>query len=130
MPHDTLREALQLRPDIARAAAEHGRAVMEDGSVPQSTERLCAVMVCAVNFCEPSLIEQRALARESGATPEMLTALWDFARSDLFTGAQRAALAAAVALTREPRALPEAVRAALEQYYDQGEILEYSARSR
>jgi uncharacterized peroxidase-related enzyme len=124
MPRDTVLDALDVRPEIARTAREHLEAVMQGGRVPQVTKELCAAMVSAVNFCQPSVTEHRRRAAELGVDADTLNALWDYARSDRFTGAQKAALAAAVALTREPRALPQAVRAELQAHYDEGEIVE------
>lgn len=124
MPHDGVMDALAARPEIARTAREHLEAVMRGGRVPEVTKELCAAMVSAVNFCQPSVVEHRRRAADLGADADTLNALWDYARSDRFTGAQKAALAAAVALTREPRALPQAVREQLEAHYDEGEILE------
>jgi alkylhydroperoxidase family enzyme len=63
-------------------------------------------------------------AVELGVPQAQLDALFDYARSDAFADAERAALSAAVALTREPRALPPAVRAALEAHYDEGQRVE------
>lgn len=54
----------------------------------------------------------------------MLDEIWDFARSPKFSAAERAALAAAVAMTREPRGLPEPVWEELRKHYDDGEIVE------
>ncbi len=54
----------------------------------------------------------------------MLDELWDFARNPKFTDAERAALAAAVAITREPRGLPESVWQDLRNHFDDGEIVE------
>ena len=54
----------------------------------------------------------------------MLDELWDYANSPRFSEAERAALAAAVAITREPRGLPEPVWENLRKHYDDGEIVE------
>jgi alkylhydroperoxidase family enzyme len=54
----------------------------------------------------------------------MLDELWDFANNPKFTPAERAALAAAVAITREPRGLPEPVWLDLRKHFDDGEIVE------
>ena len=54
----------------------------------------------------------------------MLDELWDYANSPRFSEAERAALAAAVSITREPRGLPEPVWANLRKHYDDGEIVE------
>ncbi len=65
-----------------------------------------------------------ASARRLGVDDTTLDALADYARDPSFTPRERAALAASVALTREPRALPPAVRCELEAHYDEGEIVE------
>ncbi|GAC1657159.1 MAG: hypothetical protein NVS9B12_09120 [Vulcanimicrobiaceae bacterium] len=65
-----------------------------------------------------------ALLRRLGVEQAMLDGLWEYASSPRFSGAERAALAAAVALTREPRGLPDAVWEELRKHYDDGEIVE------
>jgi AhpD family alkylhydroperoxidase len=124
LPDANLFATIAARPEIAQSAAAHFRVVFNSGTVARATKALCAAMVSAVNFCEPALVAYRREARGAGVTVDMLNALWDFARSDLFTGGQKAALSAAVALTREPRGLPDAVWAQLRANYDDGEIVE------
>lgn len=124
LPDGNLFATIAIRPEIADSAAAHLRALLETGSVPRSTKALCGAMVCAINFCEPALVAYRRAARESGVSVEMLNALWDFARSDLFTSAQKAALSAAVSLTREARGLPETIWEMLRANYGDGEIVE------
>lgn len=115
---------IAVRPEIAASAAEHLRAIMRRGTVPAATKTLCAAMVSAINFCEPALIAYRREARVAGVSVEMLNALWDFARSDLFSAAQKAALSAAVSLTREARGLPDTVWNQLRAQYGDAEIVE------
>lgn len=124
VPRDGVLDALAARPEIAHTVTEHLDAVMKNGSVPQLTKELCAAMVSAINYCRPSVVEHRRRAAELGADTDMLNALWDYARTDRFTDAQKAALGAAVALTREPRALPQAVREQLQAHYGEGQIVE------
>ncbi|MFN2527732.1 MAG: carboxymuconolactone decarboxylase family protein [Candidatus Baltobacteraceae bacterium] len=64
------------------------------------------------------------MSRRLGVEQAMLDELWDFARNPKFTDAERAALAAAVAITREPRGLPEPVWQDLRNHFDDGEIVE------
>jgi AhpD family alkylhydroperoxidase len=97
---------------------------METGRVPRLTKELCAAMVAGLAFCRPLLVEHRRNARRLGADAPMLTQLWENARSSRYTSGQQAALAAAVALTREPRALPAAVRAELAKHYDDAQTAE------
>jgi AhpD family alkylhydroperoxidase len=119
-------ESLNARPDVARTLARHV-AALEDGSVPRRTKELCALMVAWLNACENCAKSHSEVAQRLGVDRPTLDELGDFARSDRFAPAERAALAAAVALTREPRALPAAVRAQLELHYDAGEIVEVVA---
>lgn len=127
VPDSNLFATMAVRPEIAAASAEHLRVVMQSGTVPGATKTLCAAMVSAVNYCEPALIAYRREARAAGVSVEMLNALWDFARSELFTSAQKAALSAAVSLTREARALPDTVWNQLRGEYGDGEIVEILA---
>jgi AhpD family alkylhydroperoxidase len=84
-------------------------------------------MVSAVNFCQPALVAYRREARHAGASTQQLNALWDFARSDLFGEGDKAALAAAVALSREARGLPDAVWDQLRAAFDDAQIVEVLA---
>lgn len=121
---DNLFRTIAAQPEIARHAHEHLQLIMETGTVDALTKELCATMVAALNFCQPSLIAHRGRARRLGASSGMLNEIWDSARSNEYTSAQKAALAAAVALTREPRGLPEAVWNGLREHYDDAQIAE------
>lgn len=119
-------EALGARPGLARTLARHA-AEINEGSVSRRTKELCALMVSWLNACENCTQAHAEMAASLGVDRETLDDLTDYARSERFSPAERAALAAAVALTREPRALPPAVRADLEAHYDAGEIVEIVA---
>jgi AhpD family alkylhydroperoxidase len=119
-------ESFGARPQLARTLARHIEAV-HDGSVSRRTKELCALMVAWLNACESCTELHADIARGLGVDCATLDELGDFARSDRFAPAERAALAAAVALTREPRALPAAVRDALARHYDVVEIVEIVA---
>ena len=119
-----LLRTIAIFPQLGAAVSDHRSLLMDGGRLPQLTKELCAAMVAGLHFCQPSLIEHRGRARRLGAGTPMLNDLWDNARSDLYTGAQKAALAAAVALTREPRGLPDAVWSDLRAHYDDEQIVE------
>lgn len=119
-------ESLRARPEIARTLARHVEAV-NGGSLPARVRELCALMVAWLNACENCTETHAEMARELGVDQATLDDLGNFARSDRYAPAERAALAAAVALTREPRALPEPVRDRLGEHYDAGEIVEIVA---
>lgn len=119
-------ESLALRPQLARTLARHLEAV-ECGTLDRPTQELCALMVAWLNACERCVETHAETARELGVDRQTLDALGDFARSARFAPAQRAALAAAVALTREPRGLPDAVRAELRRYFEPAQIVDIVA---
>jgi AhpD family alkylhydroperoxidase len=119
-------ESLNERPQVARTLARH-IAALEGGSLPRRTQELCALMVAWLNACENCTQTHSEMALQLGVDRATLDELGDFARSERFSPPERAALAAAVALTREPRALPQAVRDQLELHYDSGEIVEIVA---
>jgi len=112
------------RAEIDRAMAAHMRAVMHGGSVETQTKELCALMVSWLNACDACVSAHRQYAQTLGISQAQLDALFDYARSPEFDDPTRAALAAAVALTREPRALPPAVREDLARHYDDEQIYE------
>ena len=126
-PYGSLFSALAVRPRIAESLARHLRDVGESGSVPRRTKELVALMVSWLNVCVVCAKSHEALARHLGVDQETLDALEDYTRSDRFTAAERAALSAAVALTREPRALPPPVRDALRAHFDEGGCVEILA---
>ena len=119
-------ESLGARPELARTLARHV-AASQDGTLARRTQELCALMVAWLNACDDCLEFHSEMARELGVDADTLNELGDFARSERFSEAERAALSAAVALTREPRALPEPVRRQLERYYPPGEVVEIVA---
>lgn len=112
------------RTRIARASAALQRAIVQEGTVSRETKELCGLMVAWLNGCDRCVSAHVAYAQRLGVPKDKLDALFDYARNDAFDESQRAALAAAVALTREPRALPPAVREQLQRYYNDDEIFE------
>lgn len=115
---------MQGSPAIAHTLATHRAAVMRDGAVPELTKVLCCAMVAGLTDCRPLLIEYRARARVLGADAQTLTQLWNYAGSDRYNAAQKAALAVTVALTREPRALPGSLWKTMREHFDEAQIIE------
>ncbi len=127
MAYHSLFEALAVRPQLARSLAAHMRELGEGGSVPKRTKELIALMVGWLNACDYCTCVHEEIARHLGIDTATLEGLSDFARSPHFSEAERAALAATVALTREPRALPPAIWETLRAQYGEGEIAEILA---
>jgi AhpD family alkylhydroperoxidase len=119
-------ELARRRPQVARTLARHV-SELERGTLDARTRELCALMVAWLNACDRCLDAHAETARALGVDAPTLDDLADFARSERFSPAERAALAAAVALTREPRALPPAVAAELARHFDADGMLEIIA---
>jgi AhpD family alkylhydroperoxidase len=118
--------AFAARPELARTLAAHVRE-LSNGVVPQRTKELIALMVGWLNACEYCTCVHEEIARGLGVDQATLTELGDFATSERFSDAERAALQATVALTREPRALPVPVWDALRASYDEAACVEVLA---
>ena len=119
-------DALAARPGLARSLAAHVRE-FDNGTLPSRTRELIALMVAWLNACEYCTCVHEEIARSIGVDEATLAQLGDFARSLHFSEAERAALAATVALTREPRALPPPLWEALRAHYDEAGCVEVIA---
>ena len=84
-------------------------------------------MVSWLNACEYCTSCHQDLAERLGIDRATLDDLGNYARSEHFDLRERAALAAAVALTREPRALPDRLWNDLRSHFNDGECVEVIA---
>ena len=101
---------------MLQRAQEQTRELLEHEAISRETAYLCAAMVAGVTFCTPLLVEYRGVLRRLGTSAEKLNDLWSNASSEHYDPGQRATLAAAVALSREPRALPPTIWASLREH--------------
>lgn len=114
-------------PEVAQTLYAHLETVMGEGRVPRRLKELCAVLVSALNQCEYCLSARREEAERLGVEPAVLRELHDYARSEKYSAAEKAALAATIALTREPRALPANLWENLREHFDAAQIVELLA---
>jgi len=126
-PYGPLVSVLSERPEIARTLVRHAGALVGSGSVSRRVKELCALMVSWLNACDYCTSCHEDLAERLGIDRATLDDLGDYARSPHFDVAERAALAAAVSLTREPRALPDNLWNDLRAHFDAGECVEIVA---
>ncbi|MDQ2679784.1 MAG: carboxymuconolactone decarboxylase family protein [Candidatus Eremiobacteraeota bacterium] len=97
---------------------------MQSGHVARRLKELCALMVATLNDCENCITAHDALARRHGVDARAIDELTDYVRSEKFSAAEKAALAAAISLTREPRGLPQTIRDSLQAHFDTEQITE------
>lgn len=84
-------------------------------------------MVSWLNACEYCTSCHTDLAQRLGIDQSTLDELGNYARSERFSESERAALAATVSLTREPRALPTNLRDDLQTHFNADELAEIIA---
>lgn len=119
-------DALAAHPGLARSLAAHVRD-FDAGILPPRTRELIALMVAWLNACDYCTCVHEEIAQSVGVDEATLAELGDFARSPHFSEAERSALTATVALTREPRALPPPLWEALRANYDEAGCIEVIA---
>lgn len=116
---------MQHRPAIATAFIQLNMAVMENkGRVTSGLKRLIAYMsshATGCNYCQAHTI--RAAQRYDEPT-EKLENIWEFRTHPAFSAAERAALELAIAASKIPNAVDNALQLEVSNHWDQGEIVE------
>ena len=115
---------LSVRPQIMRTAAEHMAAVTGPGTVPQALKELCIVLVSTLNSTPYCLASHSALARRYGVDDAVIASICDYRTDPRLGAAEKAALAVAESITRDPTHLPEPLWTALREHFDDGQIVE------
>lgn len=116
---------MQRRPEIAAAFIALNKAVMNNaGRVTSEQKRLIghvASLTAGCRYCQAHTI---LAAERYGGSDARLAAVWDYARSDLFSEAEKAALDLAVAASAVPNAVDDAVKARMLAWWTPEEIVE------
>jgi uncharacterized peroxidase-related enzyme len=115
------------RPDIVRAFMALNQAVLYEGTVPTETKMLVSLASSYAAGCRYCQSHMANLASIYRAPDEKIAALWNFEESDLFTPAERAAIALALKAGAQPNEAGEADFDLLKQHYDEGQIVEIVA---
>ena len=93
--------------------------------VPRSTMELAHLRASQVNGCSPCVYSGALSAKKAGETDERLFAVAAWRETDLFTGAERAALALAESMTRladRPDPVPDAVWDEAAKHFDEKQL--------
>jgi uncharacterized peroxidase-related enzyme len=115
---------LSIRPEIMRTAAEHMAAVTGPGSVPQALKELCIVLVSTLNSTPYCLASHSALARRHGVDDAVIRSIRDYRTDERLSAAEKAALAVAESITKDPTHLPQPLWEELRRHFDDGQIVE------
>jgi uncharacterized peroxidase-related enzyme len=116
---------MQRRPEIAAAFIGLNKAVMTNaGRVTSEQKRLIghvASLTAGCRYCQAHTI---LAAERYGGSDARLAAVWDYARSALFSEAEKAALDFAVAASSVPNAADAAIQARMREHWTPEEIVE------
>ena len=99
--------------------------VAYDAGVPSSTMELAHLRASQVNGCSPCVYSGAISAKKAGESDERLFAVAAWRETDLFTDAERAALALAESMTRladRPDPVPDAVWDEAAKHFDETQL--------
>jgi len=116
---------MQRRPAIAKAFIALNKAVMENkGRVTSEQKRLLGLIASQTAGCRYCQAHTARAAERYGASAERIAEVWNYERSDLFTPAEKAALAFAQAAASAPNAVDKGIAAELKKHWSDDDIVE------
>jgi len=119
---------MQRKPALVRAFVQMQAAIWSpDSKVDRGFKRLIAVAASRAAHDAYSMAHTASGALHFGIDPAKLAALADFSASPLFSAAEKAALAVAVAASAVPNGVTDAMFGELRRHWDEEEIVEIVA---
>jgi len=115
------------RPGIAKAFASLNQAILYEGTVPEETKMLVALISSQASGCRYCQSHMANLSSIYSASDAKIAQLWEFESSDLFTDAERAALRVAWKAGQLPNTCDQEDFKELKAYWDDGQIVEIVA---
>ena len=115
------------RPAIAKAFAALNQAILYEGTVPEETKMLVALISSPASGCRYCQSHMANLSNLYGSSDEKIAQLWEFETSELFTDAERAALRVAWKAGQLPNSSDVTDFDALKRHWDEGQIVEIVA---
>ena len=116
---------MQRRPKLVQAFAQLNAAVMDPaGEVDLGLRRLIGHVASKAGGCLYCQAHTLLGAQNFGVSEAKLAAVWQYANSPLFSVKERAALDFALAAATQPNAMTDALFAATQQHWTDGQIVE------
>ena len=116
---------MQRRPKMAKALAQMTASVWDpDGKVDRGFKRLIAHVASRTAGCRYCMAHTAGGALHFGVEDEKLAAVWDYAKSPLYSAAERAALDLAVAAAAVPNDVTDEMFAEMRKHWSEDEIVE------
>jgi uncharacterized peroxidase-related enzyme len=115
------------RPNIVRAFMQLNQAVLYDGTVDEELKMLVSLIASQVAGCRYCQAHMANLSKIYKASEEKISNVWDFAQSDLFSDAEKAALSVAYSGALAPSQATQEQFDELYKHFDEGEVVEIVA---
>ncbi len=115
------------RPEILRAFSELITQIWNTGTLPKALKPLVGIVASMAAGCRYCQAHEAVDAAERGVDEEKIAAIWDFERSPLFDGGERAALRFARDASLVPNEVTPAHFEELRLHWDDGQIVEILA---
>jgi len=115
------------RPEILRAFSDLITQIWRTGTLPQYLKPLVGIVASAAAGCRYCQAHEAVDASMRGVPDEKISAVWEFETSDLFSGAERAALRFARDAALVPNRVTPASFEELRRHWDDGQIVEILA---
>ena len=116
---------MQRRPAISKAFINLNKAVMaNEGRVTSALKRMIAWVSSNATGCRYCQAHAIRAAERYGAKQEQLDNIWEYKTHSAFNESERAALDFSLAASQVPNAVDETIEKRLNQYWDEGEIVE------
>ena len=116
---------MQRRPEIAKAFIALNKAVMANtGRVTSEQKRLIGYIASLTAGCRYCQAHTARAAERYGGSEARIAEVWNYERSDLFSPAEKAALAFAQASSSVPNCVDEEIAANLKAHWRDEEIVE------
>lgn len=115
------------RPNLVRAFMALNQAVLYEGTVPTETKMLVSLassMAAGCRYCQSHMANLSSIYE---ASDEKIAAIWEFETSEVFSPAERAAIAIGIKAGTTPNEASEEDFAELGRHYDEGQIVEIVA---
>jgi len=115
------------RPNIVRAFMQLNQAVLYDGTVDEELKMLVSLIASQVAGCRYCQAHMANLSKIYQASEEKISNVWDFAQSELFSDAEKAALSVAYSGALAPSQATQEQFDELYKYFDEGQVVEIVA---
>jgi uncharacterized peroxidase-related enzyme len=116
---------MQRKPKLVKAlAALNGAAMDPQGEIDLGFRRLVGHFASKAAGCQYCMAHTVLGAKNFGVSEAKLAALWDYARSPLYTEAERVALEFAAAAAQVPNAVTDELFARLRRHWSETQVVE------